>query len=561
MSAIRTLAPDLACKIAAGEVVERPASVVKELVENAIDAGARRIAVDIEDGGRSLIRVADDGHGIAPSDAALIFTAHSTSKISSAADLFRIRTLGFRGEALSSLASVARVRLTSRPKSELSGIEVTCEGGLKEAPRPSASPEGTVLEARDLFYNVPARRKFLKGAAIEADHVREAVRRIALSHAGVAFVLTRDGHTDLALAPAPDLRTRAAALFEESLAADWIAIERSAGPFHLSGLAAPPRHSRTSPTGVYLFVNGRFVRDRVMLRAAQDGYRDFLVSGRQPVVCLFLQAPADRVDVNVHPAKAEVRFADPSAVYQLVHTALRQALGGAASLAPAIRAEEMVPPIEERIVSFFSRPPAGNVLLDAPIPRLQAEERYFQLHHRYLIQEIEDGILVIDQHALHERCLLEKLRRSYRSADMARQKLLMPAVVELTDEEISLLELHRRLLESVGVEWEEFGRRAVRITAVPALLGQDAPEAILRDFAELCRERPPEEGESLPIEHVLEMMACRSAVRFGRSLPREEIEALLADRELLANPHSCAHGRPVAVKLSLDELDRFFKRK
>jgi DNA mismatch repair protein MutL len=433
---------------------------------------------------------------------------------------------------------------------------------MKESPKPAASPEGTVIEVRQLFYNVPARRKFLKSAVVETDHVREVVRRLALSYPAIAFRFTRDGQTDLVLPAAAHLKERAAALFESGIAQDWIAIERSEGGLDLRGLAAPPRHSRTTASGEYVFVNGRFVRDRLILRAVQDAYREFLVGGRYPITCLFLTLPPEKVDVNVHPAKAEVRFADSNAVYQLFQRTLHSSLGGA-SLGPSLKAEDLEPKFEDRLVNFFAGPSVEQRIDSTPsIPRLQTEQRYFQLHQKYLIQEVGDGILIIDQHALHERCLLEKLRASYRSADMVRQKLLLPVVLQVSENELVQLEQHRRLLESIGIEYEEFGRQAIRVQSVPALLAHESPEVLVRDFLELCRERPSTEGEDLlAIEHVLEMMACRSAIKFGRALPPQEIEALLADRETLMNPHSCAHGRPVAVKLSLDELERFFRRK
>lgn len=562
MGSIRVLPPAVAAKIAAGEVVERPASVVKELVENALDAGAGRIEIEVEDGGRGRIRVADDGSGIEPDDAENLFKPHATSKVSTPEDLAAIRSLGFRGEALHSIGAVSEVRLDTRARGRTEGIQVRCRAGATEPPRPAACPEGTTVEVRRLFFNVPARRKFLRSAPVEFDHIRETLVRFALGRPDVGFRLSRDGRPEVALPPGEDLVRRQCALVPSPGVGPWYSIEAEFPGGRLSGLLAPPACSRTNASGVYTFVNDRFVRDRILLKAVQEGYHEFLVPGRRPVVILFLQVPAGQVDVNVHPAKSEIRFSRPGAVFDFVAGSIRDRLlrmHRAVSVVPR-RTETREDSAGERLSRFFQAspapPPAEATRVDSVLPGLVTGRKVFQLHRKYLIEETEDGILIVDQHALHERVMLEELRKSYASAELPRQRLLAPPSVEVSGEQMEALERHRRLLQEIGFGFEPFGRRTVRLTSVPSILRRTDPAGIFRDLLETLSER-----RGSGVEEVLEQLACHSAIRFGDRLSDEEIEELLRRRDLLENPHVCAHGRPVAIRLSLDDLERYFKRK
>jgi len=561
MPPIRILPADVAGKIAAGEVVERPASVVKELIENAIDAGATRVDVEVEDGGRARISVADDGVGISSGDLGMLFTQHSTSKLARVEDLAAVRTLGFRGEALYSMGAVAEVAVVSRPRGSAEGAALRCRGGRLEAVRPEAAPEGTRVEVRRLFYNVPARRKFLRSGPVEFDHVRDTVLRFAFGHPRLGLRFVRDGQVEFALPPDETLQTRLASAMEKG-GDPWIPFRIETNLGNLEGSLGPPSAARTTTRGLYLFVNGRFVRDRILFRAVAEGYREFLVSGRHAAAVVSLRVPPESIDVNVHPAKAEIRFARPGPIFDWIAASVRE------TLSHSLRAPGLGP---SRTDGNGIRAPQGSVVeqslsrffgAEAPpepaLPDLISGRRVFQLHRKYLIEEVADGIQIIDQHALHERVMLEELKRSYGSADLPRQRLLVQPSLEVTDEEASCLEEYRRVLESAGFGFETFGPRAVRIVAVPALLSRDRPETLLRDFLDLLSEGS---GRRIGTDEILERLACRSAVRFGDSLPDGQIEALLQRREILDNPHVCAHGRPVAIRLTLDELERFFKRR
>ncbi len=553
MAPIRILPPDVVNKIAAGEVVERPASVVKELVENALDAGATEIRVDAEDGGRRLIRVTDNGSGIAPEDLPLAFASHATSKLSAAEDLWRISTFGFRGEALASVGAVARVRLVSRSEGR-DGAEIVVEYGAASPVRPAAAAPGTVVEVRNLFHNVPVRRRFLRSAEVETEHVVEAFWRFAVARPEVRFELFLEGERRYCLAPA-ERRSRIGVFFGEEVAGSLLEISRE--DFH--AYLAPPQHSRVNAKGLCFFLNGRFIRDRVLMRAVNEAYREMIPHGRYPVAFLFLSLPPEEVDVNVHPTKIEVRFRSVWKLHDRIAAALRgRLLGG--DLAPRVE-----PPSREAAVARGAVAAAGGAsgaVVEffssgggAP-PLVSAGRRVFQVHDRYLVEEVEDGLRIIDQHALHERVMLEDLRRQYANASIPRQRLLMPAVVELDGRRRARLDECRELLESFGIEVEDYGRDAVAVRAVPALVAESDPAALLTDLLDLEKEEP---GQSM-LDRALGFLACRAAVKFGRRLSGEEIARLLEDASALDFSSACAHGRPTAVKLTLDDLERYFRR-
>jgi len=558
MAQIQVLAPDVVNKIAAGEVIERPASAVKELVENALDAGASEIRVDIEEGGRKLLRVTDNGHGIGPDELPLAFAPHATSKLATADDLFRVSTYGFRGEALASIGSVSRVRLLSRtPKGE--GAELVVENGVAGPVKPAAAAPGTLVEVRNLFQNVPVRRKFLRSIEIETEHVVEAVSRFAVALPGVRFDLFVDGDRRYSLAPA-DRRGRIAVFYGEEVAGSLKEVETS--DFH--AYVAPAQHSRINAKGLHFFLNGRYIRDRVLLRAMNEAFRELVPHGRYPVAFVFLTLPSDEVDVNVHPTKIEVRFRSVWKLHDRLASAVRaKLLEGTLDhrLVPERLAEAppgVLPGMPAReVVDFFTREPDLRLPEIPARPLLTTGRRVFQLHNRYLVEEVDDGLRILDQHALHERVMLEEFRKQFSTASIAKQRLLLPAVVTLTKEQRARLDDQRELLDSFGLECEDFGRDAVAVRAVPALVAEHDPVTLLTDFLELARDAEPE----VPlIERALEFMACRAAVKFGRKLADEEIVRLLQDAAQMDFSATCAHGRPTGIKLTLEDLERFFHR-
>ncbi len=569
MGAIRVLTADVINKIAAGEVIERPASIVKELVENALDAQATRVTVEVEEGGRRLVRVTDDGVGLAADDLALAFAPHATSKLAGAEDLFRVSTFGFRGEALASIGAVARARLVSRPRGA-EAFEITMEGGALGGAAPAAHPEGTTVEVRNLFFSVPARRKFLRSPDVELEHIDEAVDRFALAHPKVRFELIHDGQQRRVLPPATGVRERIGALFDREIMESLLEVTSDTPPLCFTAWLTPPKFARLSLRGQYVFLNGRFIRDRVITRALNEAYRELLPHGRFAVAFLFLDVPPTEVDVNVHPTKIEVRFRSVWKLHDLVLEACRKRLM-ATELATRIipsGVDEPVPagPAYREIVDFFTRgTTAPAIAPPAAPPLVTTGRRCFQLHDRYIVEEVEDGIRIVDQHALHERALLEELRRQYASSDVPRQRLLIPAVVEVSDTERVKLDQHREILTSLGIELDDFGPRSVAVRSVPALAGDAEPAQLVRDFLEMVHDHGESErkrGEPMPIiEHALEFVACRSAIKFGKRLSCEEVERLLADGREIDMSATCAHGRPTAIKLTLDDLERFFKRK
>lgn len=566
MPRIRALTPDVVNQIAAGEVIERPASVVKELVENALDAGATHVSVEVEEGGRKLIRVTDNGCGIEPDDLPLAFAPHATSKLASADELFRVASFGFRGEALASIGSVSRTRILSRVRGALEGREIVMECGRIEDPRPAASPEGTTVEVRNLFQNVPVRRKFLRAVEVEFDHVAEVFQRFAIAHPGVRFDLKHDGALKLGL-PASHVRDRIRRFFGEDLETALLEARCDAAPFAFQAYLAPPAFARTSIRGQFVYLNGRFIRDRVLSHAIQEAYRETVPHGRYAVVFLFLHLPPGEADVNVHPTKIEVRFRQVWKIHDLLVGHLRQRLLDS-DLAPSVSAERHVErpqepsPVRE-ILEFFAPDAAVATAVTSP-PLVTAGRRYFQVHDRYIVEEAEGGIRLIDQHALHERFLLDRFRREYASSDVARQRLLLPASVEVDEGDRGLLDAHREVLVSLGLEVDDFGPRTVAVRSVPALLRDEDPAVLLRDVLDRLREHGESErreGRPMPLlDEALEFLACRAAVKFGRRLAPEEVERLLADAADLDYSATCAHGRPTAIKLTFQDLERLFQR-
>jgi DNA mismatch repair protein MutL len=575
VAAIRLLPPGLVNRIAAGEVVERPASVVKELIENALDAGAGRIEVQIDDGGRSRIRVGDDGCGMDGDALALAVQRHATSKLDGE-DLVRIRTLGFRGEALPSIGAVARLGLTSRTAGCAHAWQLSVEGGEVSAPRPAAGPRGTRVEVRDLFFATPARLKFLRTAQAEGRAAQDVVRRLAMAHPGVAFRLLMDGREVLRLEPDGAL-ARIGRLLGRGFGDEAIALDALREGIRLFGLAGLPTQARTGARHQYLFVNGRPVEDRLLKGALRAAYTDLVFHDRQPVVALFLDVPPERVDVNVHPAKAEVRFREPETVRGLLVGALKRALAehghrtapelGRGALGLARPFGRQPSPGLAETASAFQAPLGLGAPRARPTPAAEPDPEHplgaarAQLHDAYIIAQTRDGLVIVDQHAAHERIVYERLKQGLADGGVPGQGLLVPEIVELEDDACERLLARREELAGLGLVVEPFGKGAVAVRATPALLGAAAAAGLVRDLAEDLVELDAALSLEEALERVAATMACHGSVRAGRRLRQEEMDALL--RQMEATPHAgqCNHGRPTYVLLKREDIERLFGRR
>ncbi|WP_339704230.1 DNA mismatch repair endonuclease MutL [uncultured Sphingosinicella sp.] len=587
---IRRLPEDLVNRIAAGEVVERPASAVKELVENALDAGATRITVELEGGGLDLIAVTDDGCGMNADDLRLSLERHATSKLPTG-DLEAIATMGFRGEALPSIASVSRFRITSRTTGG-EGWEIEIDHGVIQRDGPASLPPGTRVSVADLFGKVPARRKFMKSPRAELAACLDTVRRLAMARADVGFGVAHEGRRILDAQPSADLLesarvARLAAILGQEFTDNAVAIDLVRDGLRLGGLAAVPTYSRGAADHQYLFVGGRPVKDRLLLGAVRGAYRDLLARDRHPVLALFLDVPFDFVDVNVHPAKTEVRFRDPALVRGLIVSGLRHALdtgsGHAATTVSdaalaAFHAEPLAPaPQSHRSASMFGEhsfrfnaPPQARA--EAPSP-VYAESRDTdltafplgaargQVHGSWIVSETADSLVIVDQHAAHERLTLEKMKRAMEGGGVRAQALLLPEVVELDEAECDGLEAHAAELAEMGLEIDRFGAGAILVRATPAILGNADAKALVRDLADDITSLGAAHSLKERLDEVFATMACHGSVRAGRSLSVTEMNALL--REMEATPHSgqCNHGRPTYVKLARGDIEKLFGRR
>jgi DNA mismatch repair protein MutL len=650
MGIIRQLPPSVVNQIAAGEVVERPASVVKELLENAIDAKATRIDLSVERGGKDLVRVADNGIGMAPDDLLLAFQPHATSKLADADDLHRIRTLGFRGEALAAIAEVSKVRCQTRRFGADEGSELCIEGGTFGPLKSCGGPVGTVMEVRNLFYNTPVRRTFLKSDMTEAGHVVEMFSRIALANPEIHLTYRSGGKIIHDLPPVAGLRERIAVFFGRELAESLLWVEGRLDEMHLWGYVAHPSQSRSTAKGQYLFLGGRYVRDRSLTHALNEAYRGLLMVGRLPVAFLHLDIPPEEVDVNVHPTKVEVRFRDSNRIYSHLLATLRQTflksdlharlqptgdpepvpeaaavvsgpIGGAAPAAgltggpidrqavaswfepsrpraeipgaapawaqslPGAEFDEFstaasgpgtapvpVPPIaprEDHVAGDRGLSASSGAPMPAPpsapgvpaaIADLGPRLRAIQVHDSYLIAETGDGMVVIDQHALHERILYEELRARVAQGQVESQRLLVPEPVDLPAAEAAAVLEQTDVLARLGLEVEAFGGDTVLVRSLPAMLPHVEPGRLVRDLAEHLRTQylPPTRDGLLA--ELLHMVACKAAIKAGQPLTPAEIDALLERRHLVADSHHCPHGRPTALVFTRADLEKQFGR-
>ncbi|TWU34507.1 DNA mismatch repair endonuclease MutL [Novipirellula artificiosorum] len=648
---IRQLPPNLVNQIAAGEVIERPASVVKELLENSVDAGAFRIEVTINGGGSELIRISDDGCGMTAEQLPLAVASHATSKLPDEQSLFHVDTLGFRGEALASIGSVSQLTIRSRTVDDDCGSELNVRGGIVESPQPCGCPVGTVMEIRNLFFNTPVRHRFLKTAQTERGHIMEAFTRIALANPKTHFVMTSNDKNVYDLPPTTRWSDRIEAFFGGEIAEALIPIENDDGQIRINGYACDPSVSRGNNRMQYLFLNGRHIRDRSLQHALGEAYRGLLMVGRHPVCFLQMEMPAEMVDVNVHPCKLEVRFTDGGRVYgRLLQTLRYQFLktnmthrvgpppasevvpdqvmtagesvlglpqrteseqrqevihwartGSTSSMPsptstvspspfpsltvpgfrpyPGTRGNDLSspaagPPTESPLSSEATRsvdatlasdpqPASGNHQLDPTSdPRPVVCYLGFQVHNRYLVTQDEKGMVVIDQHALHERVLYERIKDKVLGSDesLESQRLLVPEPVSLTPAERTAALDAKETLARIGIEIEDFGGETILVQSYPAMLGKTSPGDMLRTVLESLMSAGKQPDAQDLLNHLLSTIACKAAVKAGDPLTREEITALLEQRDLYQDTHHCPHGRPTALFFSRDELDRMFGR-
>ena len=589
---IRQLNETAINQIAAGEVVERPASAIKELVENAIDAGASRIDVDYADGGKRLIQVTDNGCGIASEDLALAMSRHATSKIDGS-DLLNIQSFGFRGEALPSLGAVGKLTLTSRTATG-SGAELQVMGGQLSPVRPAAMQPGTRATLRDLFYATPARLKFLRSDRAEAQAIADVVKRLAMAEPAIAFSL-RDTVTDRMVfqvqAEQGDmfsaLRGRLGQIMGRDFVDNAIAVDAEREGINLTGFAGLPTYSRGAAVAQYLFVNGRPVRDKLLLGALRGAYADFLSRDRHPAVALFVECDPTLVDVNVHPAKSEVRFREPAMVRGLIVSGLRHALAEAGHRASttvssaALGAFTPEPTGQPRVyqmdrprnapgysglaetATMFEPQPSARVEEDAP--QVEAQHRPLgaaraQLHENYILSQTEDGLVIVDAHAAHERLVYEKLKAQMANTGVGAQALLIPEVISLSEGDMALLMEQNATLSQMGLSIEPFGQGAVAVQSVPALLGHVDVQRLALDIVDELSDGGTQQSLQTQLDAILSRVACHGSVRTGRRMQADEMNALL--REMEATPHSgqCNHGRPTYVSLAMSDIEKLFGR-
>ena len=624
LNPIRQLSASVVNKIAAGEVIERPASVVKELLENAVDAGSTQIELTIQNGGADLIRVTDNGHGIPHSQLPLAVTSHATSKIVDADDLFRVGTFGFRGEALASIAEISQTMIRSRTEDQDCGFEMQVNGGHREEAQPCGCPVGTTIEIRQLFYNTPVRQKFMKTAQTERGHIAEAFTRVALANPHVQMTFTNNTKVSHNLPATESWRDRIGAFFGPEISDNLIPVSNSHGDISITGFVVDPSVSRANNRMQYLFLNSRYIRDRSLQHALSESYRGLLMTGRFPICFLKLSIPFELVDVNVHPAKLEVRFQNGGQIYSQLLSTVRGkflttdltaqaqlskrgptsgadhfkpfpgevggSVGGQAEGSTNLNqaaSQERIPfknsnsggfdwtqtprqPFPAADSSGFGSAPVAAATGSDQSSAVSTEQRFdqppsqtltaIQVHNTYLVSENEEGMLVIDQHALHERVIYEQIRDKVLKGKLESQKMLVPEPVSLPPAEAAAVLDQTELLSKIGITVEPFGGDTVLVSAYPAMLANHNPAEMLRGVVEQLVNGEKELDQRDLVDELLHMISCKAAVKAGDKLSPEEITALLEHRELCQDAHHCPHGRPTSLLFSREELDRKFKR-
>lgn len=625
MSQIKILPSSVINKIAAGEVIDRPASVVKELIENAIDAGASRIDTYLEDGGRKLIRVSDDGIGMDAEDLAVAFQSHATSKLHSADDLFSIHTLGFRGEALPSIGAISHACIISRAKGVIHGAEVRIDGGILGQVKERGAPEGTQVEVRDLFFNTPVRKKFLKMVPTEIAYISEVLTRFSLSYPKIHFTLMHNNRLVFNLPPVRDIAERIGIFFGDEMRKYLINVFLREEMFTLSGYIVPPFFDKANARMQFIFLNGRYIKDSAIFRAIREAYHGKLMHKRYPIVFLFLQVEPSEVDVNVHPTKIEVRFRNTNVMYNYVLSAVKEGLNKSVTqpvtlLSPAQKLEKEsikakgVDLIRKSLWEQFSlkkvdevstghgsrkkhenissqtspceganrddgKPALGQISKmdnDIQMSRETGKEEktcipdgvmknkrvYLQIHNSYIVEETEDGLNIIDQHALHEIILYHEIESSIHTSRSLSQRLLIPELVELNPKDFFSVISLKEYLTSVGVEAEEFGQHTIVIRSFPQILKHLNAKSFLEEVLAELSEEDSLKGKDKILSKLINVMACKGAIKAGQRLEPQEIEELLEKKKSMSSYlHNCPHGRPTALHFSLDELQKQFKRK
>lgn len=616
---IQQLPVNLVNRIAAGEVIERPASVVKELVENAIDAGATSVIVEVEDGGRELIRIIDDGCGIPPEELHLAFASHATSKLTCDDDLFRIATMGFRGEALASIGAVSHARILSCTADSDAAWEIHNRGGAISDPQAAAGNRGTTIEVRNLFYNTPARRKFLKGSATEFGHISDQLLRTALPHPKITFKLLHNGRTTLTL-PAAGEEDRLLAAWPDDFHEQRLPLDARDSEIRLRGLVGLPELARPTAKYQQVYLNGRPIRDKFIQHALREAYRGLTEPGRYPAAVLLLEIPPADVDVNVHPTKIEVRFRDSGRIHGLVMAAVREKLLGSdltpaavpfrsdlddaarkdmqarladffkstASALPALTPTDAPSLSQVRLgeswgegqraslPEMFTTPHAATVAPPAPSAPMTSDafaphpgplpqrgeggNAAIQLHNTYLVAQTDEGMIIIDQHALHERIMFEELLARVTRGPLEAQRLLIPITLAASNRQIALLDQIQPLLMKLGIEVSQFGPETIAVQSFPSFLERLDPGDFIRELLERGEQELLDLHEEALLKGILDMMACKAAVKAGDPLSQEEIAALLARKELVDRSSNCPHGRPTTLRLTLRDLEKQFKR-
>ena len=598
--AIRQLSETLINQIAAGEVIERPASAAKELIENALDAGATRIEIATSGGGKALLRVSDNGSGMDPVDLELAVRRHCTSKISET--LEDIRTLGFRGEALPSIGSVARLSIASRRRESAEGSEIAVAGGKLVHIRPAAANPGTIVEVRDLFFATPARLKFLKTEKAEAGAITEIVKRMAIAFPAVRFVLSGSDRTTLEFpATGDDHLARMAQVLGKEFRDNAIALDAVREDVSLTGYAGVPTFNRGNSAHQYAFVNGRPVQDKLILSAIRGAYAETIPSGRYPVAVLAITLDPALVDVNVHPAKSDVRFRDPGLIRGLIVGAIREALARDGSRAATTGASDMLRSFRPGFQPNVQRPKGGWSAETSPsrpyqpatgfgersqasfdglsTPTARTEPQFSpgpiapeaavrhplgaaraQIHANYIVAQTEDGLVIVDQHAAHERLVFEAMRKALHSKRLASQVLLIPEIIDIPEEDCDRLMQHAAELSELGLAIERFGPGAIAVRETPAMLGEVDAQSLIRHLADEIAEWDTASGLSAKLEYVAATMACHGSVRSGRRLRPEEMNALLREMEVTPGSGQCNHGRPTYIELKLSDIERLFGR-
>ena len=603
MGRIKVLDENMINMIAAGEVIERPASVVKELLENSIDAGASKITVKIEDGGRKLMSVTDDGCGMEADDLAVAFKPHATSKIRTSDDLLGISTMGFRGEALASIASVSRVHVVSRIANSIQAHEIEFDCGETHGVKPCAGDYGTTTEVRNLFYKLPARRKFMRTANTEMSHIIEHFTRIALAHREIDMTLIHNDRQIHRVLSNESLKDRIAQLLTRTVAEDLIETRSEEKGIDIFALMGKPHAARATGKFQYVFLNGRYIRDRFIGHAIKEAYRGLIEHNKYPIVFMFIKLPAESYDVNVHPTKIEVRFENANLVHSQVMAVLREKLlntnldvfaripeaavmpAGAPqtsneeearrqritqAMADFFKTQKPTQPEQKRFT--FSGPTAGGIshsrtsqlkmpaVVQEPVLQSSASREYLQLHNSYIVTQSDEGFVIIDQHALHERIIYEDLCRKVSEGSLASQRLLIPETFEVNDAQADAIQSNADLIVKLGIELAPFGPQTMAIQSFPAILPKVAPLEFVRDLLDMLTDKSLNLDTERLLHEVLDMAACKAAIKAGQPLTDTEMAQLLADKETVERASHCPHGRPTTIKFTVTELEKQFKR-